>query len=83
MLDLIKKYINNLDVKTINDFLTNENIYLNSDELNHIYNIIKDNWYDILYNNNIEKYKSYVSLDNYTKLYNLYIKYYSKYKNYL
>ena len=85
MKTLIKKYIDLLSKERVNTFLSDNNIYLNDKELNYIFDLIKNDWENIIVNeeiyindiyNNINK----ISAD---KIKNLFIYYKNKYKDYL
>ena len=86
MISYIKEYIESLDKDKLNTILIKNDISLNSDELNIIYNHIKNDWYDFIYEdptpilidleNNINK-------DSYDKLYDAYKKAKEKYSIYL
>ena len=71
-----------MNVYDINNFAINNNIYLSNNELNFIYNYIKNN-YSLLIDNpnsfNLEEYKDVFSNDNYIKINNLINKYKNKY----
>ena len=86
MLNLITNYINKITKEDINNYLIKNDIYLNNNELNIIYDSLKNKWYDFLYGNTLpilEYLKTNISESNYNKLYNLYIKAKEKYSNYL
>lgn len=85
MKKLIKNYINLLSFDKVNNFLIKNDIHLNEIELNYLLNIIKNNYEDII--NNEEKYlnniKNNINYKDYIKLKDLYFYYKNKYKNYL
>ena len=85
MKKLIKNYINLLSFDKVNNFLIKNDIHLNETELNYLLNIIKNNYEDII--NNEEKYlnniKNNINYNDYIKLKDLYFYYKNKYKNYL
>ena len=86
MMNLIGRYINNLNKEQVNNFLLSKNINLNNDELDFTYDFIKKNWNQVLSNPNLEyfdKYKNKYSLDNFNKLKKLANEYLQKYENYL
>ena len=71
MLNLIEPYINNLSKNDINNFALNNNIKLNNNELDFIYNFIKSKYKEILNNPNnfnLVKYKNNFSNENFIKI---------------
>lgn len=86
MKNFIKEYINKITKNDLFNLLKKKDIYLSDNELDYLYNCLKKNWYDFLYNdptlifNNI---KNNINNDNYNKLYNLYIWAKEKYSFYL
>ena len=83
---LLKNYITKLTKKDINDFALTNNIILNDNELNIIFDIIKNDYQDLLYNNPdkvFNKLKNKVSSDNYDKIINLFFEYKKKYAYFL
>jgi len=84
--NLIINYINKLTIDDIKKFSITNNIILNDNELNYIYNVIKKDYklllsnnYNIVFNNA----KDYIDETKLKKIYNLFIDYRSKYLNYL
>lgn len=85
-MNLIDKYINKIDINTINDFARKNNIFLDKKELDIIYDIFKNRYKEILYADGagVKEYlKENISLDNYEKVVNLFDEYKEKYGNYL
>jgi len=82
---IIKKYIDKLSIQNLNDFALNNNIILTKTELEYIYNLIKNNWEQILNNNDsiLLKLKSNINNNSFEKIEKLYYKYKKKYKEYL
>ena len=82
---LIINYINNLTLNDIASFALKNNINLDSKESHFILNYIKNNYNDILYDEEktLSILKESVSSDNYLKIKELYIYYKNKYKGYL
>ena len=75
MINLIKQYINNLNKNELEIILLKKDIHLNNNELDYIYNQIKNNWYSFLYEDNksiLEDIKNNISKENYDKLYTWY-----------
>ena len=73
---------------TINDIImfgNKENIYLDNEDYLKIFNAIKKNWQDLLYNDNsLKEYlKNNFSKEDYNKIYELFLKYKKKYSSYL
>ena len=85
LLNLINNYLNNLDVKTINDFFISKDIYLNEDELNNIMNFIKKNpnIMEHLNDFNIDDYHNQFTKENFSKIKSLYHETLIKYQHYL
>ena len=83
---IIENYINNLTKSDIISFSNKNNINLNNQELDYIYNIVKKDYkillsdnYDIIFKNA----NNVIRDDNLKKIYNLFLDYRFKYKNYL
>jgi len=71
MLNLIEPYINNISKTDINNFALKNNINLNNNELEFIYNFIKTRYKDVLNNPsnfNLVKYKQNFSNENFIKI---------------
>jgi len=71
MLNLIEPYINNISKEDINNFALKNNINLNNNELEFIYNFIKTRYKDVLNNPsnfNLVKYKQNFSNENFIKI---------------
>ena len=71
MINFIESYINNITKEQINTFALNNNINLNRNELDFIYNFIKTRYKDILTNPNsfsLTKYKENFSNENFIKI---------------
>ena len=85
-MNLIGKYINKIDINTINDFAIKNNIFLDKKELDIIYDILKNRYEEVLYDDDSEVrnyLKDNISLENYDKVVNLFDKYKRKYGSYL
>ena len=86
MISYIKEYVESLNKDKLNNLLTKNNISLNDDELNIIYNHVKNDWYDFIYEdptpilNDIE---NNINNDSYDKLFEAYKKAKEKYSIYL
>ena len=86
MEQVIKKYIDKININDINRFANNNNISLNNDELNLIYKYVKNDWKTIIYGNYnsiLNDLKSKISIDKYNKIEQLFYKFKSKYQNLL
>ena len=62
------------------------NIMLNDDELNYVYNQIKNNWYTLIYGDTTQIFKDLknnVNNTNYLKIKDLYETYKKKYQSFL
>ena len=71
MINMVEPYINKLTKNDINNFALNNNIKLNTNELDFIYNFIKAKYKDILNNPsnfNLVKYKNNFSNENFIKI---------------
>ena len=83
---IIENYISKLTKDDITLFAFKNDIILNPNEVDYIYNILK-NKYQILLSNNYEiifkEANNYITNNNLKKIYNLYLDYRNKYKNYL
>ena len=79
--ELVIKYINNLDEDEVKDFLINNNINLNNEEFEFLFNIVKEKYNDI-FDENIYLFKlirDTINEDAYNKL----IKLFNQYKKLL
>lgn len=79
--ELVIKYINNLDEDEVKDFLINNNINLNNEEFEFLFNIVKEKYNDI-FDENIYLFKlirDSINEDAYNKL----IKLFNQYKKLL
>ena len=71
MINMVEPYINKMTKEDINNFALNNNIRLNNNELDFIYNFIKTKYKDILNNPNnfnLVKYKNNFSNENFIKI---------------
>ncbi len=71
MLNLVEPYINNISKNDINAFALKNNIKLNNNELDFIYNFIKTRYKEVLSNPNaftLSKYRNNFSNENYVKI---------------
>lgn len=82
----IEKYINNMSIDDVNKFALENNICLNKNEADIIYECIKNDWETLIYSNQyivLDKIQNLVSPEIYKKLEELIILYKEKYKKYL
>lgn len=80
--DIIKKYSSNIGKNDILEFGKKEGVSINENELNTLYNIIKNNADDILgddFYNYIKKYKDRFNPSLYSKI----LEKYEKYKGFI
>lgn len=80
--NMIRKYISKLDRNTINNFALKNKIKLTTDELEIIYNSIKNDYEEFLssdFYKYMEQYKKKLSENVYNKIVELY----EKYKKYI
>lgn len=71
MLGMIEPYINNITKNDINNFALKNNINLNNNELDFIYNFIKIHYKEVLSNPNnfsLTRYKNNFSNENFVKI---------------
>lgn len=81
----IKRYIDKLTKQDIKTFANNNNIILNEEQLNYIFNLIKSEWKQLLNNDDYVLIKLKEKFDDKTskKIEKLYYEYKKKYQNYL
>ncbi len=77
---IIKSYINHLTKNDIVMFAQNNNVSLNNQEIDYLYNNIKNNYENILNNPHyyLNQAKQVLNTKAYNKLYELYTIYYPK-----
>lgn len=83
---LIEKYVNKIDKKDIIKFAEENNVTLNQNEVDLIYDNIKLHWKQIIFNDHnivLEKIKNKINSSTYRKIEELIVLYKDKYKNYL
>ena len=83
---LIKNYINKLTINDVNSLAIKNDINLSNDELNFIYNIIKNNYNDLLYGDStyiFNELKNNIAENNYYKIKELFNTYKQKYQSLL
>lgn len=83
---LIQKYVDMLSKDDIIKFARLNNVELNNNEVDIIYNVIKKEWKTIVYGDYrgiLDKYRCNFSVDKLNKMENLIILYKDKYRNYI
>lgn len=86
MSNLIKQYIDKITLNNINDFAIKNNCFLNKNELNTLFYIVKNNYEEILKGHDqdsIKLLKENASVENYDKIIRLYNEYKVKYQSFL
>ena len=80
----IKKYVDKLTIQDIDNFAKSNNIYLDNEELNYMYNLIKTKWLNILSNDEtiLIEIKNKFNFEKSSKIENLYFEYKNKYKKF-
>ncbi|MBE6149412.1 MAG: DUF2624 family protein [Firmicutes bacterium] len=81
---LINEYINRLTINDINAFAIKNGVSLNEEELNIIYNHVKNNWRTIVFGNPREilnDLKNKINPFSYQKIESLYVYFKNKYNN--
>lgn len=84
--NLIKEHILKLTIEDIDKFGKENNIHLSYEELNNVYNIIKNNWYDLIYgdsNSVFENNRFKINDENYKKAKELFEFFKKKYQRFL
>lgn len=83
---LIKNYVSKLSLSEIDSFSKKQGLSLSQDELNLIYDYIKNDWHTIIYGNPrpiLDSLKDKLDDFSYNKIEKLYVEFKEKYKNYL
>jgi len=83
--NIIKKYVNMITIKDISDFGIKNDIYLDDNELNTLYDVIKNN-YEVLLNDDKRVFnylENKINVDNLNKIKILFYEYKKRYQNYL
>ena len=82
---LIKKYINNLTIDKLNEFMIRNDINLSNDELIFLLELVKTNVDDILVNSSkyLDIIKNKININEFNKLENLFLYYKNRYQGYL
>ena len=85
MKGLIKNYIDKLSILDLENFALKNNINLNKKELEYLLNLTKENFEDILINENkyLDLIKNNINPNEISKIKELFFYYKNKYKGYL
>lgn len=84
--NLIREHVSKLTKDDVDKFGKDNNIFLNSNELDTVYNIVKNNWRELVYgdyNSIFENNRSKVSNESYTKIRDLFDFFRKKYQRFL
>ena len=85
MKGLIKNYIDKLEISKLNEFASENDIDLSNSELEYLLNLVKNNFEDILVNE--DKYlnlvQNNINSEAFVKIKELYLYYKNRYKGYL
>jgi len=85
MKSLIKNYMDLLTIEKLNEFGIKNDIHLNNTELEFIFNMVKQNWENILKDETkyLEELQNNINSADFNKIKNLVIYYKNRYKGYL
>ena len=85
MISLIKNYINKLSIDNLRDFALKNDINLTDMELEYLLNLTKENFDDILINEDkyLDMVKNNINSSEFKKIEELFLYYKNKYKGYL
>ena len=85
MKSLIKNYIDLLTIEKVKDFSIKNNINLTDSELKYLLNLVKNNFEDILKNEDkyLKEIKNKINPLEFEKIKDLYLYYKNRYTNYL
>ena len=85
MINLIKNYINKLSIDKLRVFALKNNINLTDIELKYLLTLVKENFDDILINENkyLNMIKDNININEYEKIKELFLYYKNRYKGYL
>jgi len=84
--NLIKEHISKLTKDDVDKFAKDNNIFLNSDELENVYRVVKNNWRELIYgdyNSIFESNRSKLSSESYNKIRDLFDFFRKKYQRFL
>lgn len=85
MKSLIKNYIDLLSIDKLKEFGIKNDIHLSDSELNYLLSLVKNNWEDILKDENkyLEELKKNINEKDFIKIKELFLYYKERYKGYL
>ena len=85
MINLIKNYINKLSIDNLREFALKNNITLTDTELKYLLTLVKDNFDDILINEDkyLNMLKENIDINEFEKIKELFLYYKNRYKGYL
>lgn len=86
MYNLISRYVSKMTKEDVNNFAVSKNVYLNSEELDFVYDFVKKNWEQVIKNPkllNLDRYKNRFSPENFEKIKKLFNEYSARYQAYL
>lgn len=84
--NLIKEHISRLTHTDVDKFAKENNIFLTDEELNNVYNVIKNDWYELVYgdsNSVFNNNRSKISDESYSKIKELFDFFKKKYQRFL
>lgn len=84
--NIITTYIDRVTPNDIKEIAKLQNIPLNSDEINYLFNYAHNNWYELVHSTDFDIFsniKAHINTDAYNKLEQLYLENKAKYKDYL
>ena len=84
--NLIKEHIAKLKIEDIDRFGKENNIFLTDEELNNVYNIIKNDWHELIYgdsNSIFENNRFKINEESYNKARELFDFFKKKYQRFL
>ena len=83
---LIKEHIEKLTLNDIDMFAKKNDVILSNEELNCVFDVVKNNWYDLIYgdyNSIFENNRSKINDSNYDKIRELFDFFKKKYQRFL
>ena len=84
--NLIREHVSRLTKDDVNKFAKDNNVVLNPNELNVVYNIIKNKWRELIYgdyNSIFESNRSSINSESYNKIKDLFDFFKKKYQRFL
>lgn len=85
MKGLIKNYVDKLTINDLSSFALKNDIHLNNTELEYLLELTKDNWEDMLVNEDkyLDIVKNNINSNEFEKIKELFLYYKNKYQGYL